>query len=149
MVSQLHRIVPLPADKLIGDLLPAFSGIKGEIHLGKPNEDCASCRKPFDVVRRPRRSIRLYNPDLAIPVVFSYRVCGACLALYQRGGESCDAFLVAVEAYHDGIDPKSPRHDPTFPKQVSLGGQRAVGFVRAEIEAWLTHCVESSRGGKQ
>ncbi|MBK8762093.1 MAG: hypothetical protein IPM03_17065 [Sulfuritalea sp.] len=102
MKSQLHRMVPLPAGKTIGDVLSVFAGIKGEIHLGEPNADCAACRKPFSMVRRPRKSIRLYSPDLLLPVVFSYRVCGACLVLHQRGGESCDGFLAAVEAYHNG-----------------------------------------------
>lgn len=94
----------LPAGKRIADLLPIFEGIKGEIHVGEPNDDCASCRKPFNLVRRPRKSIRLYSPDLAIPVAFSYRVCGACLVLFRRGGKDRDAFLAAVEAYHNGID---------------------------------------------
>lgn len=104
MPSKLHSMQAIPAGLRIGDLLPVFAGIKGEVHIGEPNEDCVVCRKPFGAVRRPRKSIRLYSPDLSIPVAFSYRVCGACLAQFQRGGEDCDAFLAAVEAYHTGID---------------------------------------------
>ena len=35
-------------------------------------------------------------------------------------------------------------HDPTFPKPVSLGA-KAVGWVEAEIDAWLSAQVEKSR----
>ncbi|MBK9019623.1 MAG: AlpA family phage regulatory protein [Sulfuritalea sp.] len=50
-------------------------------------------------------------------------------------------------AIYDKLDSKSPRHDPTFPKQVRIGW-RSVGFIRAEVEEWLARCVASSRGGK-
>ena len=35
-------------------------------------------------------------------------------------------------------------YDPTFPKPVSLGA-KAVGWVEAEIDAWLSARVEKSR----
>ena len=35
-------------------------------------------------------------------------------------------------------------YDPTFPKPVSLGA-KAVGWVEAEIDAWLSAQVEKSR----
>ncbi|MBK9019624.1 MAG: hypothetical protein IPL72_06340 [Sulfuritalea sp.] len=104
MKHRLHSLDALPDGKTIGDILPAFSGVKGEIHLVKPNEDCASCRKPFGMVRRRRKFIRLYNPNLPAPVAFDYWVCGSCLAMHQRGGKESDAFLAAVELYHNGID---------------------------------------------
>ena len=34
--------------------------------------------------------------------------------------------------------------DGTFPKPVSLGG-RAVGWIEAEVEAWLAEQIERSR----
>lgn len=34
--------------------------------------------------------------------------------------------------------------DPTFPKPVSLGA-RAVGWVEAEVDAWLSAQIEKSR----
>lgn len=34
--------------------------------------------------------------------------------------------------------------DPTFPKPVSVGA-KAVGWIEAEIDAWLTAQVEKSR----
>lgn len=42
-------------------------------------------------------------------------------------------------------NPKRPSYyDPTFPKPVSVGA-RAVGWIEAEIEAWLTAQIEKSR----
>lgn len=35
-----------------------------------------------------------------------------------------------------------------FPKPISLGG-RTVGWVESEIEAWLSHQIEQSRGVKK
>ncbi len=36
----------------------------------------------------------------------------------------------------------------TFPKPVSLGA-RAVGWIEAEIDAWVSNQIEQSRGGAQ
>lgn len=42
-------------------------------------------------------------------------------------------------------DPKRPGYyDPTFPKPVSVG-ERAVGWIEAEIDSWLNAQVEKSR----
>lgn len=42
-------------------------------------------------------------------------------------------------------DPKRPSDfDPTFPKPVSVGA-RAVGWVEAEVEAWLVAQILRSR----
>jgi prophage regulatory protein len=42
-------------------------------------------------------------------------------------------------------NPKRPGDfDPTFPKPVSVGA-KAVGWIEAEIEAWLTTRVQKSR----
>jgi prophage regulatory protein len=44
-------------------------------------------------------------------------------------------------------DPKRPReYDPTFPLPITLGnGAKPVGWVEAEIDAWLNAQVENSR----
>ncbi len=34
---------------------------------------------------------------------------------------------------------------PTFPKPVSLGGERAIGFVESEIESWIQSRITESR----
>lgn len=39
-------------------------------------------------------------------------------------------------AIYDRLDVKSPRHDPTFPRQVKLG-KSSIGFVESEIDEWL------------
>lgn len=42
-------------------------------------------------------------------------------------------------------NPKRPGdYDPTFPKPISIGA-KAVGWIEAEIDAWLTAQVEKSR----
>ena len=42
-------------------------------------------------------------------------------------------------------NPKRPGdYDPTFPKPIYVGA-KAVGWIEAEIEAWLTAQVEKSR----
>ncbi len=33
----------------------------------------------------------------------------------------------------------------TFPKQISLGGGKAVGWIEAEVEAWIAAQIEKSR----
>ena len=37
--------------------------------------------------------------------------------------------------------------DGTFPKQIKLGGPRAVGWLESEIEAHNQACIEASRSG--
>ena len=42
-------------------------------------------------------------------------------------------------------NPKRPGdYDPTFPKPISVGA-KAVGWIEAEIDAWLTAQIEKSR----
>jgi prophage regulatory protein len=42
-------------------------------------------------------------------------------------------------------NPKRPGdYDPTFPKPIAVGA-KAVGWIEAEIEAWLTAQIEKSR----
>lgn len=43
---------------------------------------------------------------------------------------------LAPSTMHDRQNPRSPRYDPTFPKPIKLG-ERAVGFWRSEVLAWL------------
>lgn len=46
------------------------------------------------------------------------------------------------------INPKSACYDPTFPKPIDLGkGMKnpPVGWIEAEIDAWLTAQIEMSR----
>lgn len=47
-------------------------------------------------------------------------------------------------AIYDRMDQRSPRYDPTFFKSVSLGG-RSIGFVEAEVDAWLAARISQSR----
>jgi len=45
---------------------------------------------------------------------------------------------------YEKINSRSPRYDPLFPKQVQLG-KDAVGWVEADVQAWLERMVELSR----
>ncbi|WP_288129986.1 hypothetical protein [Accumulibacter sp.] len=102
-MSRLHRIASVPAGKTIADLLPALRGVTTEVPMGTPATECASCRKPFNAVRKRRKSIRLYPMALCqvIPLAFQYGLCGACFARYQRGGDDREAVLAAVDSYSD------------------------------------------------
>lgn len=95
----IRSISQIPEDKGIGDLLPAFKGIKGEFRLGEPNQECACCRKPFSNARKPRRVCRLYPVWVKIPVIVELRICGNCYAIHQRGGVDREAVIAAIEAF--------------------------------------------------
>ncbi len=43
---------------------------------------------------------------------------------------------IARSTLYDWMNPKSPRYDPTFPKQKRLGRQ-SVGWVESEVNDWL------------
>lgn len=102
MKGRLHYLDGIPEGKTIGDILPIYANVKEYVHVGEPNKECASCRKPFTAVRRPRKNIRLYPYSALVPVAFSYRVCGPCVAMERHGGDEREAFLAAVEAFHEG-----------------------------------------------
>lgn len=53
-------------------------------------------------------------------------------------------------AIYERINPASTYYDPTFPKPIKLGGGKnpPVGFVEAEVNAWLTAQIEKSRSGR-
>lgn len=99
---KLHSMTQLLPGQKVGELLPAFSNITQEVFAGKSNPECASCRKPFTAVRKPRKAVRMYPVRSALPVAFSFNICGHCLAMYQKGGADRDGVLAAVEAYCEG-----------------------------------------------
>lgn len=45
---------------------------------------------------------------------------------------------------YDKMNSHSTRHDPTFPKQISLGLD-AVGWIESEVEAWIESRIRASR----
>lgn len=45
---------------------------------------------------------------------------------------------------YDKLNPKSPRHDPDFPKPIRLGNA-AVGWLSDEVDEWLAGRIEASR----
>lgn len=104
MKNLLHETRIIPEGKTVGDLLPAFSGVKHELHLGEPNPECAGCRKPFSGVRKPRKAIRMYPAFSPVPVAFSFNICGACARMWQKGGADRDGVSASVTAYCEGTE---------------------------------------------
>ena len=102
MKNCMHSIEEMPEGKTLGDINPAFSNLIGEIRVGKRSACCAGCRKPFTPVRKPRKEIRLWPIELNVPIAFAYPICGACVALYQRGEAARDSLFAAVESFHNG-----------------------------------------------
>lgn len=96
----LHTLEEIPDGVRIGDINPTFSAITHEVKISKPGKVCGSCRKPFNLVRKPRAEIRLYPVETKIPFAWFHEICGSCRAMYQKGRESRQAILAAVEAYH-------------------------------------------------
>lgn len=47
-------------------------------------------------------------------------------------------------AIYDKLDPNSPRHDPSFPKQIKLSASSS-GWVESEIDNWLTGRMNARR----
>jgi hypothetical protein len=101
-MSKLHDALYIPEGQTVGEVLPAFSGVTNELHLGEPNRECASCRKLFSAVRKPRKAIRLYPAWTPIPIAFSFRICGACADLWRQGGDSRDGVSASLIAYCTG-----------------------------------------------
>ena len=42
---------------------------------------------------------------------------------------------------YERLDPKSPRHDPDFPRPIPLGA-KAIGFLESDAEAWIAAQAE-------
>ena len=77
---RLHNMTQIPKGKSVADILPAFSDVKHKVYVGKPNKQCASCRKPFNAVRKPRQKILMYPMRTILPICFSFDICGPCYA---------------------------------------------------------------------
>ncbi len=105
-MTRLHNLIGLPAGKTLAEVLPAFAGVTNAVHVGQPANECAACRKPFNAVRKLRKSVSLFPVALCqvVPVAFQYGLCGRCFAQYQRGGADRDAVLVALDSYSDGAE---------------------------------------------
>lgn len=98
----LLNIEEIPEGKTIHDINPAFAGVDNEFHIGEPSKACAGCRKPFSAIRKPRMEIRLFLPNLPIPIALAYQLCRRCSRKYQHGRNERDAILAAIEAFHRG-----------------------------------------------
>lgn len=101
MNSALHNLIGVPEGMDVGELLPTFADVKHEVLIGRPNDECASCGKPFNEARKRRGRIRLFPANAPVPIVHQFYVCGRCAHLYRRGGDAKESVLVAVEAYFE------------------------------------------------
>lgn len=43
---------------------------------------------------------------------------------------------------HDRTNPNALGYDPTFPKPIKLGTGKAVGWIEAEIDQWITQQID-------
>ena len=105
MKARVHNIGEIPEGKTLGEIAPAFADVTHEIHVGKTNDKCAGCRRPFHETRRPHSAIRLFPVNAPIPIAFSYNLCRTCTRRLQRGGKDREAVLAAVDLFHNGITP--------------------------------------------
>jgi prophage regulatory protein len=44
--------------------------------------------------------------------------------------------------FYDMISPKSPRHDPSFPRLIRFG-RRSVGVLEEDLNAWIQSCYQN------
>lgn len=59
-----------------------------------------------------------------------------------RLGQLTQMLSISRSCVYDWLNPKSPRHDPSFPKQVRLSGRKsggAVGWRLESVIAWLNN----------
>ena len=42
------------------------------------------------------------------------------------------------------LDPKSPHHDPAFPKPIKIGAT-SIAFVESEVQEYIAHRIAASR----
>ncbi len=99
---KLYSMTEVPPGATLEDILPVFAGVKHEMTIGTPNRECASCRKPFNQTRKRRKSVRMAMTRLVVPIIFSFHICGRCLALHQKGGVERDGVMAALQAYCEG-----------------------------------------------
>lgn len=99
----LHDFVMIPPGKSVRDLLPEWSKVQAEVHMGGPPQTaCGACRKPFTLVRKPRKALKIYPVGSIAPVRVDVNICGACVALHAKGGAARDGVLAAVQAFLEG-----------------------------------------------
>lgn len=63
-----------------------------------------------------------------------------------RVKQLCSTIGLAKSTIYDYLDPKSPRHDPSFPKPIKLGSA-AVGWIAVEVDHWI-QSKASARAGQ-
>lgn len=55
----------------------------------------------------------------------------------------CKRLDVGKTTVYDWLNPKSPRHDPTFPVPIKLSVGGAIGWIESEVDAWLASRVRA------
>lgn len=95
----MHNLISPPEGLRVADILPVFRGVKYEIRLGEPDMVCAGCRRSFNTARKRRKRIRLFQCNSRLPIIYEFHMCGACVSIYQRGGDGREMLLAAIESY--------------------------------------------------
>ena len=99
----LHDMLHIPEGETLSDLLSRVYGPGMQIIIGKPNEICASCRKPFNAVRPRCKEVNLHRFGVGLPLIFTLHICRSCRNLHQKGGQARDEVLAAIQAYCEGL----------------------------------------------
>lgn len=50
---------------------------------------------------------------------------------------------------YERLDPKDRQYDPQFPRPFKLGRGPSIGWLDAEVEAWIQAKVDARDGGAQ
>lgn len=53
---------------------------------------------------------------------------------------------LARSTIYDRLNPKSPRHDPSFPKPIKLG-MTSIGWLQTEVDQWIQSKVSERVSG--
>jgi hypothetical protein len=67
------------------------------ITIIKNSSHCASCAKPFNLLRRPAKEIHSTPDDLRLPILVLSLLCRACTSKYRSGDEGEKKVRAAIE----------------------------------------------------
>lgn len=103
-MSKTHSMTQIPAGMSVQDILPVFAGVTQYVPIGSRHlqKECASCRKPFNAVRRQHQGFRLFPSWAPTPIKFEYYICRKCDVRYRANEEGRNSVLAAVETFMMG-----------------------------------------------
>jgi hypothetical protein len=67
------------------------------ITIVKNSSHCASCAKPFNLLRQPAKEIHSTPDGLRLPILVISLLCRVCTSQYRSGGEGERKVRAAIE----------------------------------------------------